>query len=216
VIIAVPKARDTAAFAAGTSASARRVSEALAQEGTTVKLLTGAGATRDAVLAAVSDADEAILLCHGTAAGASVGRGLCVASQGLLPPSILPIDDVPRLGEFVLSWKEFLGLPQHRRLLVTNGCSAGLASVAAGGVRLGFEQLLGPDEPTTMIAPLWDVEREASLTWIEEFYAGRLRHPEWPLEHAFQHASLETKKTFPHPFNWAAFVMMGPLGDTHG
>jgi tetratricopeptide (TPR) repeat protein/CHAT domain-containing protein len=215
-VVSVPKASDPASFAAGNQALAQRIAEALTGNGTETTLLTGVHATREEILGALVEADEAVLLCHGTMAGADVGRGLCVASQGVLPPSVLPVDDVPRLREFVLSWHDLVSLPARPRVLVTNGCSAGQTTVASGGVRLGFEQLLGPDEPTTVIAPLWDIERKASLTWIGNFCTARLRNPGWPPERAFQFATMRTKEAYSHPFNWAAFVMTGPLGVTSG
>jgi tetratricopeptide (TPR) repeat protein/CHAT domain-containing protein len=215
-VVSVPKASDPASSTAGNQALAQRIAEALTGNGTEATLLTGVHATREAILGALVEADEAVLLCHGTMAGADVGRGLVVASQGLLPPNVLPVDDVPRLREFVLSWHDLVSLPARPRVLVTNGCSAGRTTVASGGVRLGFEQLLGPDEPTTVIAPLWDIERKASLAWIDNFCTARLRNPGWPPERAFQFATMRTKEVYSHPFNWAAFVMTGPLGVTSG
>jgi tetratricopeptide (TPR) repeat protein len=213
-VVSVPKASDPPSFVAGNQALAQQIAEALTANGTETTMLTGVHATREAILGALAEADEAVLLCHGTMAGADVGRGLCVASQGLLPPSVLPSEDVPRLREFLLTWHDLLSLPTRPRVLVTNGCSAGRTTVASGGVRLGFEQLLGPDEPTTVIAPLWDIEREASLTWIDNFCTARLRNPGWPPERVFQFAAMRTREAYSHPFNWAAFVMTGPLGVT--
>jgi tetratricopeptide (TPR) repeat protein/CHAT domain-containing protein len=215
-VVSVPKASDPASSAAGNQALAQRIAKELTENGIETTLLAGIRATREAILGALAEADEAVLLCHGTMAGADVGRGLVVASQALLPPNVLPVDDVPRLREFVLSWHDLVSLPARPRVLVTNGCSAGRTTMASGGVRLGFEQLLGPDEPTTVIAPLWDIERKASLTWISIFCTARKQNPGWSLERAFQFATMRTKEVYSHPFNWAAFVMTGPLGVNSG
>ena len=68
-VVSVPKASDPASSAVSNQALAQRIAKELTETGIETTLLTGIRATREAILGALAEADEAVLLCHGTMAG---------------------------------------------------------------------------------------------------------------------------------------------------
>jgi CHAT domain-containing protein len=57
------------------------------------------------------------------------------------------------------------------------------------------------------MASLWNVDDESTAFFMERFYT-HLRKGKGRAE-ALQKAQKETRRKFPHPYQWAAFVLTG-------
>jgi tetratricopeptide (TPR) repeat protein len=182
---------------------------ALLGGGGAARWLKGAEADHESVRAALAVSSEAVFICHGTTAGPEKGYGICIADGGDLPPSLLPVSELPELGRFILTWQDIDGLARSPELFVSVACSTGVTEVAGGGVRFGLEQSLFGTGTRQIVSPLWDVEQESALRWLEHFFGARAAHPEWAVDEAFRHAGLSLSREFNHPYFWGAFILNG-------
>jgi CHAT domain-containing protein len=83
--------------------------------------------------------------------------------------------------------------------------------LAKGGVRFGLEQSLFSSGTTRIISPLWDVNQESSLCWVQAFYQARQSESASSIEEAYQRACLETRQLYPHYYFWGPFIINGAL-----
>ena len=168
-------------------------------------------ATIEAVVRELPLVEEAIFCCHGTTGTTDDGSGICLSFQNRLPPDYLPIEKVPVLKNFLLSWRDMDLLPQSPRVVVSAACSSGHTLIGKGGTQLGLEQALFSRGTSVIISPLWDVDQESASYWIEAFYTHRAHFPASPIEAAYRAACLSTKEKYVYDFHWAPFIFKGSL-----
>jgi tetratricopeptide (TPR) repeat protein len=207
VIVTVTKAADGPEFKQNALKASLDLM-ALLEPRTPINWLQEHQADLAAVKKVLGESSEAIFLCHGTTAGQDKGYGICIAAGGLLPPTILSVREVPEHLRFILNWEDIELSPPT---FVSIGCSSGITELAKGGVRFGLEQTLFSGGTTHIISPLWDVNQESSLCWVQAFYRARQSEPACSLEEAHQHACLETRQLYPHYYFWGPFMMNGAL-----
>lgn len=184
---------------------------ALLARGGEARLLKEKEADRAAVTEALRNSSEVVFVCHGTTAGPEKGYGICIADSGDLPPTFLPVSEIPALDRFILTWQDIDELDRTPRVVTSVACSTGITQVAGGGVRFGLEQSLFGSGTRLIISPLWDVEQESALAWLELFYRLRAEDPGRSIGDAFRGASLELRAKYSHPYFWGAFILNGSV-----
>jgi CHAT domain-containing protein len=105
-----------------------------------------------------------------------------------------------------LEVREVFGLDLHARLVVLSACETGLGTLSRGDEVVGLQRAFLYAGTPTVVTTLWKVDDRATFELIRAFYA-RLDSGN-PVE-ALRQAPLETIRTFPHPYAWAAFVLTG-------
>ena len=160
-----------------------------------------------AVQSALRESSEILFLCHGTTAGPEKGYGICIASGGLLPPTILSVSEIPEHAQCILKWEDIAKSPSN---FVSIACSSGVTELGKGGVRFGLEQTLFSSGTSLIISPQWDVSQECSLLWVQTFYEARAAHG-LSIEKAYQSACLAVRKAHSHYYFWGPFIMNGVL-----
>ena len=61
----------------------------------------------------------------------------------------------------------------------------------------------------TLLAPLWNVEQESALAFLETFFQVRSRDHGTTLAAAFQRTCLHVRERYPALFRWAPFALNG-------
>jgi CHAT domain-containing protein len=105
-----------------------------------------------------------------------------------------------------LEVREVFGLDLHAKLVVLSACETGLGKLARGDELVGLQRAFLYAGTPAVITTLWKVDDRATYDLIRAFYT-RL-DAAGPVE-ALRQAQLETMRTFPHPYQWAAFGLTG-------
>lgn len=206
-IVTVTKATDSPEFKQNIHMTSQSL-KAMWEPDKTVIWLREKQADLDAVKKNMGKVNEVIFLCHGTTAGQDQGNGIVIATESLLPPSILSAREIPNHRQFILSWEN---IEQSPTIFFSTACSSGFTELARGGVRFGLEQTLFSSGTAYIISPLWDVDQESSLFWVEAFYRGRQLEDSYSIQSAYRQACEETRQRYPHFYFWGSFMMNGTL-----
>jgi CHAT domain-containing protein len=92
-------------------------------------------------------------------------------------------------------------------LVVLSACETGLGEIHNGEGVYGLQRAFMVAGAKTVIMSLWTVSDAATQKLMTLFYTKWLETGD---KHgAFRYAQLELKKTFPDPYFWSAFVMIG-------
>jgi CHAT domain-containing protein len=92
-------------------------------------------------------------------------------------------------------------------LVTLSGCQSGLGQIAQSDDLLGLTRGFLYAGVRSLLMSLWTVNDESTMTLMNEFYkewqAGATR------ARALQRAMLKVRLTYPNPFYWAPFVLVG-------
>ncbi len=107
-----------------------------------------------------------------------------------------------------LTVREVYGLNlADTNLVVLSACKTDLGAQSAGDEIIGLTRAFLYAGTPTVITTLWNIEDETSAQLMKSF------HQTWleglPTAHALRQAQLETMRSHPHPYYWAAFVLHG-------
>jgi len=105
-----------------------------------------------------------------------------------------------------LEVREVFGFDLHARLVVLSACETGLGKLSRGDEVVGLQRAFLYAGTPAVVTTLWKVDDRATFELISAFYT-RLDSAN-PVE-ALRQAQLETIRTFPHPYAWAAFGLTG-------
>jgi CHAT domain-containing protein len=112
-----------------------------------------------------------------------------------------------RMGNSYLSLYDLYHLHLPVELVTLSGCATGLNVVAAGDELIGLARGLFQAGAQSLLLSLWDVHDQSTAKFMAEFYrefqAGEDKAT------AMRNAMLRVRESYPHPYQWAPFVLMG-------
>jgi CHAT domain-containing protein/tetratricopeptide (TPR) repeat protein len=112
-----------------------------------------------------------------------------------------------RLGDGILSLYDLYQLKLPAQLITLSGCSTGLSALADGDELLGLARGLIYAGAQAALLTLWDVQDRSTAQFMTTFYS-QLSNGENKAA-AVRQAALELRVTYPHPYYWAPFVLLG-------
>lgn len=112
----------------------------------------------------------------------------------------------PDLEQGRLTAAEIYGVRLNAELVTLSGCETGLGTVEGGDDVVGLIRGFMYAGANSVIASLWEVDDTSTAVLMTSLYGklGSLGKRD-----ALRRAQLETMKSFPHPFHWAAFYLTG-------
>jgi len=119
----------------------------------------------------------------------------------------------------LLQVHEVLGLHLHAALVTLSACETALGSgyfaeVPAGDDFVGMTRAFLAAGSVSVVATLWDVDDQASVTLMTRFYQ-RMKQSSDTESTADSltraQRELHASKTLAHPYYWAPFVVVGPM-----
>jgi CHAT domain-containing protein len=119
-----------------------------------------------------------------------------------------------RLGDGYLNLYDLYQMRLDAKLVTLSGCATGMNFVAAGDELLGLQRGLFCAGATTLLLSLWDVHDQSTAQLMQHFYREYIRTEN--MAAALQHAMQELRRSNPHPYFWAPFVLVGKLTDSAG
>jgi CHAT domain-containing protein len=112
-----------------------------------------------------------------------------------------------RLGASYLNLYDLYHLKLDAELVTLSGCATGLNVIAAGDELLGLVRGLLYAGSQSVLLTLWDVNDQSTSQFMASFYS-RLTSAE-TRGAAFQGAARALRESYPHPYFWAPFVLIG-------
>lgn len=93
------------------------------------------------------------------------------------------------------------------RVVVLSGCDTAASTVLPGDELMGFARAWFSAGAAALVLSLWPVEDSSTADFMKHFYEALLRGARLP--QALREAALGLRATRPHPWQWAAFAVMG-------
>jgi CHAT domain-containing protein len=112
-----------------------------------------------------------------------------------------------RLGASYLNLYDLYHLKLNAELVTLSGCATGLNVVAAGDELLGLVRGLFYSGAQSLLLTLWDVQDKSTAEFMAFFYS-QLGSAESRAA-ALQASIRALRNSYPHPYHWAPFVLMG-------
>ncbi|KAB8331770.1 CHAT domain-containing protein, partial [Scytonema tolypothrichoides VB-61278] len=157
--------------------------------------LTGKGATKAAVEQQMLKAKIIHLATHGLLDN--------IDEPGI--PGVVALAPSGK-DDGLLSANEVLKLKLNAELVVLSACDTGWGRITGDGV-IGLPRAFITAGTPSIVASLWRVPDESTAFLMPEFYRqlGKNRDK----ARALRQAMLETRKKYPNPSDWAAFIFIG-------
>ena len=118
-----------------------------------------------------------------------------------------PMFSAIRLGDSFLSLFDLYQLSLPVELITLSGCSTGLNVVSAGDEVIGLARGLLHAGAQSLVLSLWDVHDKSTAEYMTVFY--RLLGQGKTRAAALRGAMLELRSSYPHPYQWAPFILVG-------
>jgi CHAT domain-containing protein len=96
----------------------------------------------------------------------------------------------------------------NAELVVLSACDTGRGTITGDGV-IGLSRSLITAGVPSVIVSLWSVNDNSTAFLMSEFYRHLQQNPDKAL--ALRQAMLATKQKYNHPFDWAAFTLIGEV-----
>ena len=96
-------------------------------------------------------------------------------------------------------------------LVVLSACRTHLGDLSDGDDLVGLERAFFRAGTSSLLTTLWPVDDQATALLVQSFYT-HLRAGV-PRAEALRRAQQEARATFPHPYYWAGFVLVGNPGE---
>lgn len=222
----------------GTLRELREIKEIGARQGFPTVVLSGAQATKDALLAQLPLASYVHLAAHGfffnpkaverfkanaqagmatslDKKGRGAGEGADTARRNPLVESGIALsganlkDPASSENPGLETAEELIGLDLSRCKLITlSACDTGRGEEITGQGVMGLRASLIASGAKSVIMSVWKVPDEPTAKLMEILY-GNLWEKHLPPARALCDAQLETAKTWPRPLCWAGWVLVG-------
>ncbi len=118
-----------------------------------------------------------------------------------------PMFSAIRMGDSFLSLFDLYQLRLPVELITLSGCSTGLNVVSAGDELIGLARGLMHAGAQSLILSLWDVHDKSTAKFMTVFY--RLLEEGRNKPAALRGAMLALRSSYPHPYQWAPFILVG-------
>ncbi len=118
-----------------------------------------------------------------------------------------PMFSAIRMGDSFLSLFDLYQLRLPVELITLSGCSTGLNVVSAGDELIGLARGLMHAGAQSLILSLWDVHDKSTAKFMTVFY--RLLEEGKNKPAALRGAMLALRSSYPHPYQWAPFILVG-------
>jgi CHAT domain-containing protein len=112
-----------------------------------------------------------------------------------------------RLGDSYLSLYDLYHMNLPAELVVLSGCATGLNVVKTGDEQIGLVRGLLQAGAQSMVLSLWDVHDASTKEFMVAFYRGWRRGLSKSM--ALKVAMRELRESYPHPYYWAPFLLIG-------
>ena len=112
-----------------------------------------------------------------------------------------------RLGTSYLSLFDLYQLNLPCELITLSGCGTGLNVVVGGDELLGLVRGLLYAGTQGVLVTLWDVNDQSTAEAMSLFYESLTSYRN--KAEALQKATAEIRRSYPHPFYWAPFILVG-------
>lgn len=135
-------------------------------------------------------------------------RIIHLATHGLLEKSAIALaSDASLSGQNgLLSDEEILQMKLNAELVVLSACNTGGGSISGDGV-LGLSRSFIAAGVPSAIVSLWTVPDASTADLMTKFYQYLQNNSD--NAQALRQAMLATMERYPHPRNWAAFILIG-------
>jgi CHAT domain-containing protein/Tfp pilus assembly protein PilF len=122
-----------------------------------------------------------------------------------------PMFSAIRLGDGYMNLYDLYQMRLGAKLVTLSGCATGMNFVAAGDELLGLQRGLFCAGATSLLLALWDVHDGSTAQFMEDFYRSYILNDN--METSLQTAMRNLRRTKPHPYFWAPFVLVGKIGE---
>ncbi|XP_062372772.1 tetratricopeptide repeat protein 28-like [Sardina pilchardus] len=187
--------------------------------------LCGAGATKERVMAALSQAECAHFATHVSwklaalvlapnqegAVGGSGRKGSFGSggyNMGDDGSDVESICDSPSLQEFLLTAADILDMRLPVKLVVLGSYQESSSKVTADGV-VGLTRAFLAAGAQCVLVSLWPVPVAASKVFVHAFYSALLNGSKASAALTDAMKTVQSSKQFSHPSNWAGFMLIG-------
>ncbi len=160
-----------------------------------------ASVLQDAELFVGTEASEQVLRRRG-----QQSRMIHIATHGHFRQDN-PMFSGIRMGNSYLSLFDLNQLRLPVQLITLSGCSTGLNVVTAGDELIGLARGLLHAGAQSLVLSLWDVHDKSTAEFMVVFY--RLLQGGQDKAAALRGAMLAMRSSYPHPFQWAPFILIG-------
>jgi tetratricopeptide (TPR) repeat protein len=114
-----------------------------------------------------------------------------------------------KLADGYVTALDLFSMTCQTNMVALSGCQSGLAEVSGGDDLLGLVRGFLYAGARSLLLSLWSVNDQTTALLMGEFYkewmGGRNR------AEALQEAMLTVRKSHPHPFHWAPFILVGKI-----
>ncbi len=167
------------------------------------KALIGGNANKSTVLQKMRQSNIVHLATHGLL-GDFLGLGV-PGAIALAPDPTFP-GQISTEENGILTANEILGLKLNSELVVLSACNTGRGRITGDGV-VGLSRAFVAAKVPSVVVSLWSVPDNPTASLMTEFYRHMQYQPDKAI--ALRQAMLTTMKQYPHPFDWAVFVLIG-------
>ncbi len=133
-------------------------------------------------------------------------RRIHIAAHGVFR-SDNPMFSSIRLGDSWLSLIDIFNLRLGADLTTLSACETGMSALYEGDELLGLTRGFLYAGTPSMLVSLWRVNDRSTTMLMRRFYEGLEEGLSKP--RALQQAAGAVKESFPHPYYWAPFILMG-------
>ena len=114
-----------------------------------------------------------------------------------------------RLGDAYLNLHDLYQLKLNAELVTLSGCATGMNVVTPGDELLGLIRGLLYAGAHSLLLTLWDVHDQSTSDFMTRFYR-RFQEGQGKAA-ALRSAMIELRETYPHPYHWAPFALIGKV-----